>query len=109
MSWLSLEQEHPQYLLLKMVRIRAFVNARVCTHGKETWQDFYVNLDTGFIVKEYRESASTVIDMHSRLVAPAFQELQINGCLGVHYTTFTDPPELFKPSWESLSTFGDTK
>lgn len=75
-----------------MVRIRAFNNARICAHGKETLQDFHVDLDTGSIIKGVpREMVSTVIDMHNRLIAPAFQELQINGCLGVHFTTFTDP------------------
>ncbi|CAD6574215.1 MAG: hypothetical protein ASARMPRED_006603 [Alectoria sarmentosa] len=75
-----------------MVRIRAFINARICAHGRETLQDFYVDLDTGYIVKEEpSERSSSVIDMHNRLIAPAFQELQINGCLGVHFTTFMDP------------------
>lgn len=75
-----------------MARIRAFINARICAHGKETLQDFHVDLDTGSIVKEKpREMVSTIIDMHNRLIAPAFQELQINGCLGVHFTTLMDP------------------
>lgn len=51
-----------------------------------------MDLDTGYIVKEEpSERSSSVIDMHNRLIAPAFQELQINGCLGVHFTTFMDP------------------
>lgn len=73
-----------------MVRIRAFINARVCAYGKETLQDFHVDLDTGCIVDEPCEMAFSVVDMHNRLIAPAFQELQINGCLGVHFSTFMD-------------------
>lgn len=67
------------------------MNARVCAHGQEILQDFYVDLDTGSIVTEPGESALTIVDMHHRLIAPAFQELQINGCLGVHFTTFEGP------------------
>lgn len=75
-----------------MVRIRTFINARVCANGEEVLQDFHVDLDTGYVINEPCEMAFSVIDMHNQLIAPAFQELQINGCLGVHFTTFVDPP-----------------
>ena len=74
-----------------MARIRAFTNARVCSRGKEILQDFYVNLDTGCIVSELYEDPTSVIDMQNSIVAPAYQELQINGCLGVHFSTFEEP------------------
>ena len=74
-----------------MARIRAFTNAKICTRGKEISRDFYVDLDTGCIVSEPYEDPLSVIDMHNYIIAPAYQELQINGCLGVHFTTFEEP------------------
>lgn len=73
-----------------MARIRAITNARVCAHGKEILRDFYVDLATGYIVRKPHKESLSMIDMEHHIVAPAYQELQINGCPGVHFTTFKD-------------------
>ena len=73
-----------------MARVRAFTNGRVCTRGKEKSRDFYVDLDTGCIVPEPDDDPLSFVDMQNHILAPAYQELQINGCLGVHFTTFVD-------------------
>ena len=73
-----------------MARVRAFTNGRVCTRGKEKLRDFYVDLDTGCIVPEPDEDPLSIVDMQNHILAPAYQELQINGCLGLHFTAFVD-------------------
>ena len=73
-----------------MARVRAFTNGRVCARGKEKLQDFYVDLDTGYIVPEPYEDPLSFVDMQNHVLAPAYQELQINGCLGMQFTTFLD-------------------
>jgi len=65
-----------------MARIRAITNARVCAHGKEMLQDFYVDLATGYIVRKPHKEPLSMIEMDHHIVAPAYQKLQINGCLG---------------------------
>ena len=49
-----------------------------------------MDLHTGYIVSEPYEDPMSVIDLQNYVVAPAYQELQINGCLGGHFTTFED-------------------
>lgn len=71
--------------------IRAFANARVCSHGKEALQDLFVDLESGCFVRDPHEKPMIVIDLQGQILAPAFQELQINGCLGVHFTNFKNP------------------
>ena len=73
-----------------MARVRGFTNGRVCARGKEKLRDFYVDLDTGYIVPEPHEDPMSFVDMQNHVLAPAYQELQINGCLGVPFTTFVD-------------------
>lgn len=73
-----------------MARVRAFTNGRVCSGGKEKLRDFHVDLDTGCIVPEPDEDPLSFVDMQNHILAPAYQELQINGCLGVHFTTFVE-------------------
>lgn len=49
-----------------------------------------MDLDTGCIVPEPDEDPLSFVDMQNHILAPAYQELQINGCLGVHFTTFVE-------------------
>jgi len=70
-----------------MARIRAFANARVCNHGREILQDVYVDLDTGYVVQKTHLEPLDIVNMERHMVAPAYQELHINGCSGVHFTT----------------------
>lgn len=49
-----------------------------------------MDLDTGYIVPEPHEDPMSFVDMQNHVLAPAYQELQINGCLGVPFTTFVD-------------------
>lgn len=82
-------------LVFIMARIRAFTNGRVCARGREKLRDFYVDLDTGCIVPEPDEDPLSFVDMQNHILAPAYQELQINGCLGLHFTTFVDSRTYF--------------
>lgn len=91
-----------------MSKIRAFINARICTSGQEKLQSFFVDLDTGYIVQEPHLNPSNVVDVEHHIVAPAYQELQINGCLGVHFTTFKDP-ESYTNNLDKVARYLTTK
>lgn len=65
-----------------MPRIRAFVNGRVCYHGQWLHQSIYVDEDTGLIIQQPAEMPVDFVDLKDNILAPAYVELQTNGCLG---------------------------
>ena len=71
-----------------MSRVKAFINGRVSLHGKELSESVYVDEDTGMIIRQPAEMPSKFVDLEGSLLAPAFLELQTNGCLGFHFTDF---------------------
>lgn len=74
-----------------MAKVKAFINGRVCYQGKELQESIYVDGDTGMIIRQPAEMPSDFVDLEGKLLAPAFIELQTNGCLGFHFTNLKDP------------------
>lgn len=73
-----------------MANVKAFINGRICFQGREFNDSIYVDEDTGLIIRQPAEMPSDFVDLEGQLLAPAFVELQTNGCLGFHFTNFTD-------------------
>lgn len=70
-------------------------NTRICCNGSLIDKDeLYVNGVTGLFENSLTDSEGNTdlktIDMENRIIAPAFIELQTNGCLGMHFTNFED-------------------
>ena len=74
----------------EMAPVKAFSNARVCVHGQLLQKTIFVDIDSGLIVEEPEgfHSATSTTDLAGCIIAPAFVELQTNGCLGVHFTNY---------------------
>jgi N-acetylglucosamine-6-phosphate deacetylase len=68
----------------------AFINGRACIRGKEIRRSIFVDLDSGLIVSEPKEGPLKTVDLNGYFLAPSFLELQTNGCLGVHFTSYED-------------------
>ena len=68
-----------------MPKIKAFVNGRVCCHGQWLNQSIYVDEDTGLIIRQPAEMPGDFVDLEDNVLAPAYVELQTNGCLGEIY------------------------
>ena len=84
-------------------------NARVCYNGSLIEKDdLYVNGTTGLFQDSLTDSERNIslrtIEMRNRIIAPAFIELQINGCLGVHFTNFEDERS-YRRDLEKVSRF----
>ncbi|KAL8772468.1 MAG: hypothetical protein Q9209_002420 [Squamulea sp. 1 TL-2023] len=69
-------------------------NARICYNGSLIYRDeLYLDSNTGCFRPSPTHSHTRdfrTIDMGNRIIAPAFIELQTNGCLGMHFTNFDD-------------------
>lgn len=74
-----------------MPKIKAFVNGRICFHGRWLMQSIYVDEETGMIVQQPAEMPTDFVDLKDNVLAPAYLELQTNGSLGFHFTAFKDP------------------
>lgn len=74
-----------------MAKIKAFVNGQVCFRGQALNQSVYVDEDTGLVIQQPAEMPSDFVDLKGGLLAPAYLELQTNGCMGMHFTNFKDP------------------
>lgn len=74
-----------------MPKIVAFINGCLCLHGKLVESSFFIDRITGFIVSEPHVQADEIIDLKGQVIAPAYIELQTNGCVGVHFTHFENP------------------
>ncbi|KAL8651143.1 MAG: hypothetical protein Q9226_004836 [Calogaya cf. arnoldii] len=81
-------------------------NIRICCSGSFIDKDeIYVNETTGLFQSSLNDSESRkTIDMKNRIIAPAFIELQTNGCLGMHFTNFEDKGS-YKANLERVSRY----
>ena len=84
-------------------------NARVCHNGSLIEKDdLYVNGITGLFQDSLTDSechtSLRTIEMGNRIVAPAFIELQTNGCLGVHFTNFENE-RIYRENLQKVSRF----
>lgn len=73
-----------------MVKIKAFVNGRVCLDGRFVDETIYVDEGTGLIIHKPDETPEDFVDLKGGMLCPAFIELQTNGALGFHFTRFED-------------------
>ncbi|KAH8811730.1 carbohydrate esterase family 9 protein [Xylogone sp. PMI_703] len=78
-----------------MSRPTAFINGRLCSHGKLVRQSLYVSpageiIDPSHSQDQPLADVYSVIDLDGAIIAPGFIELQINGAYGFHFTHFTD-------------------
>ncbi|KAL8940164.1 MAG: hypothetical protein Q9216_002952 [Gyalolechia sp. 2 TL-2023] len=77
--------------------ILALVNARLCHHGALLPpQSVFVDTSTGLILSHPATSDFETLDLHDRILAPAFLELQTNGCVGAHFTNYSSDDEYLK-------------
>ena len=74
-----------------MPKITAFINGYLCLRGNLVESSFFINRATGLIVSEPYDRPDEVVDLNGKLIAPAYIELQTNGCVGVHFTHYEDP------------------
>ncbi|KAA6415102.1 MAG: N-acetylglucosamine-6-phosphate deacetylase [Lasallia pustulata] len=74
-----------------MPKITAFINGYLCLRGKLDENSFFINRATGLIFSEPQDRPDEVVDLTGKVIAPAYIELQTNGCVGVHFTHYEDP------------------
>ena len=74
-----------------MANVKAFINGQICFHGQALNQTVYVDKQTGLIISQPAQMPSDFVDLNGALLAPAYLELQTNGCVGTHFTNFKDP------------------
>ena len=73
-----------------MSDILAFVNGYVCLGGQLHKRPLHVDVRSGYIVDTPDRNVDNVVDIHGQIIAPAFLELQTNGCAGFHFTNLED-------------------
>ena len=71
----------------------SLINCMICRDGQLQAGSLHFNTTTGLIVDGPSDMPESVQDMKGHIVAPAFLELQINGCTGFHFTIFQGPDE----------------
>lgn len=71
-----------------MSGVIAFTNGQVCIDGRLEGGSVFVDSETGYIVRKSDQSIIDTIDLRGQILAPAFMELQTNGCAGVHFTDY---------------------
>lgn len=74
-----------------MPKIIVFINGYLCLRGKFVESTFFIDQITGLIVSKPHVQPDEVIDLNGKVIAPAYIELQTNGCVGVHFTHYEDP------------------
>ena len=74
-----------------MAKVKAFINGQTCLHGRTLRQTVYVDEQTGLIIPQPAQMPKDFVDLNGRILAPAYLELQTNGCVGIHFTNFRDP------------------
>ena len=74
-----------------MENIIGLENGLLCIRGNLIRSTLYVDLHTGDIIDEPQVRPHLLLDMKGQIIAPAFLELQTNGCSGFHFTHFQDP------------------
>lgn len=89
--------------------IVAFTNARICYHGTLLPpSSIHFDTDSGLIVPAPDTSEVETVDLRNQILAPAFLELQTNGCVGVHFTNYTNDEE-YMTGLEKVSRWMVTK
>ncbi len=76
---------------MSMPKIIAFINGHLCLGSKLVESSFFIDRVSGLIVPEPHAQADEVIDLNGKVIAPAYIELQTNGCVGVHFTHYENP------------------
>jgi hypothetical protein len=108
----SFEALNPEKILsisLEMSNTLAFTNGYICYGGTLLEKTLWVDIKSGLIIDQPEDGQNQdVYDLQGEILAPAFLELQTNGCAGFHFTQFTEPDyyeyRLFKVSRYLLST-----
>ncbi|KAL8655638.1 MAG: hypothetical protein Q9210_000748 [Variospora velana] len=90
--------------------ILAFTNARICRHGALFPPSplYFDNADGLIVVPPPDTTEVETIDLQNRILAPAFLELQTNGCVGVHFTNHSSDEE-YVENLEKVSRWMVTK
>ncbi|KAI4264231.1 MAG: hypothetical protein L6R35_007311, partial [Caloplaca aegaea] len=78
-----------------IMTILAFTNARICRHGALSPPSplYFDNAEGLIVVPPPDPTEVETIDLQNRILAPAFLELQTNGCVGVHFTNHRSDEE----------------
>ncbi|KAL9123405.1 MAG: hypothetical protein Q9187_000044 [Circinaria calcarea] len=87
-----------------MENVIGFENGLLCLRGKLVWGTLYVDLADGCIIDEPPARPHVVHDMKGQIIAPAFLELQTNGCIGFHFTHFHDP-EVYQENLKEVARY----
>lgn len=87
-----------------MPNIVAFVEGDVCMGGKLHRRSLYVSTESGCIVDGRLAKDYEIHNLHGQIIAPAFLELQTNGCAGFHFTNFENS-ESYRERLENVSRF----
>ena len=69
---------------------KAITDARICHNGSLTTEPMYFHNDRFTSPILHPGAPIEKIDFKDRIIAPAFIELQTNGCLGMHFINFED-------------------
>ena len=87
-----------------MSGVVAFINGQICIDGRLQDGHVFVDCDTGYIVEKSERIIVNTIDLQGRILAPAFMELQTNGCAGVHFTEYKDS-QSYRTNVEKVSRY----
>ncbi|MCJ1403402.1 hypothetical protein MMC11_006625 [Xylographa trunciseda] len=87
-----------------MSNIVAFVEGYICLGGKLHKRSLYVDVKKGCIVDGREVKAYEIYNLHGQIIAPAFLELQTNGCAGFHFTNF-ETPESYQAQLNAISRY----
>jgi N-acetylglucosamine-6-phosphate deacetylase len=72
----------------------SFTNGRVCYNGELHDRTVHVDLSCGLILgKDAPDMPLEVHDLEGMILAPAYIELQTNGCVGFHFTQYDGSEE----------------
>lgn len=89
--------------------IVTFTNARICRHGTlHPTSSVYFDTASGLFVRPADTTDVEIVDLQNRILAPAFLELQTNGCVGVHFTNYGNDEEYLQ-NLEKVSRWMVTK
>ena len=71
----------------------SLINCLICRDGQLQEGALHFNAATGLIVDGPSDMRESIQDTKGNIVAPAFLELQSNGCIGFHFTNFEEPEQ----------------
>ena len=84
------------------------INCLICCDGQLQEGSLHFNTTTGLVVDGPSDMPESVQDMKGNIVAPAFLELQANGCAGFHFTQFGGPED-YQRNLQNVSSYLKTK